>query len=202
MTYEVQQNRWDQLIRRASGSIGPGSRVAETIAELFPMFDVENMPAELLFLSGTKIAMGASLLGASVAENNHHQLFNPADSGHLLTLTDVYLSTVTASGVMLWEASLASAPLTTDVGNNPLRDTRLGVAQLPVGQIRNDQSAGGVATQLSFRVENPPFHIQPKNSIAVLFPGTGITFVSEIVNFDSSVSFFWRERAFLQSEEL
>ncbi len=48
MGQELQQNRYDQLIRRVGGIIGPGSKVVEALGELFPVIDVENVPGELL----------------------------------------------------------------------------------------------------------------------------------------------------------
>lgn len=201
MTYEVQQTRWDRLIRRVSGSIGPGSRVSETISELFPVLDVENVPAELLFLSGTKVAWGAVVLGASAGNTNHHQLFNPAGSGHVLTLTTIIVSTVGSAAT--WEAQLQNTPLTTDVGNSVVRDTRQGVAVNAVGQMRSVQQAAGLPAFMSIRQgANVAFLITDPNGLAVLFPGTGYTVAPADLNIPTNVSFWWRERVFESSEEL
>jgi len=55
---ELQQNRYDQLLRRVGDLKGPGSKVNDVLQELFPTIDVENVPGELLFLMGTHIGLG------------------------------------------------------------------------------------------------------------------------------------------------
>jgi len=199
VTFEVQQNRWDQTIRRASGSIGPGSRVAETLAELFPVFDVENLPAELLFLSGTRIGMGVGILQPNVAFTSKVQLFNPAESGHIITVTKA-LIVVPLAGAEI-RAAVSEPALLTDAGGAQLRDTRVGVSVPSVGQIRTEQVVTSIVPSWNFNVaENVPYTLEDENSLAVLAPGTGYTIGTRLINRALTVNFFWRERAVLESE--
>jgi len=199
MGHEVQQTRWDQLIRRAGGSIGPGSRVAESLSELFPVLDVETLPAELLFLNGTRLAFGSVNLGASAAEFSKIQLFNPPGSGMLVTLTSAYFNT--SGAAVSIEASFSSAALATPVGNAPLRDTRTGVAVLPVATINQEQDASGIPSFIQFRLNSiDTLKITDPNGIVVLAPGTGITWAPQIVNNALMATFFWRERVTVASE--
>ena len=93
--FEVQQNRWDQLIRRVSGSIGPGSRVSETLSELLPVMDVERVPGELLRLMGTDVAMASETMmekgpGIGLYQGSDAMDLDPRDlTGFTLSL--VYL---------------------------------------------------------------------------------------------------------------
>ena len=196
---ELQQNRYDRLIRRVGGLIGAKSMVNDALGELFPMIDVENVPGELLALMPTDLGWCSSALTSSAAEVNHHQLFNPIDSNVLLVVTRVefecFLTTIFRfSNFLAAQATLA--------GNERRRDTRAGTLASLVGQNRTDQSAtlGG----LDFRVRvlgGEGRFLHDENGIAILFPGTGLTVTTEAVNTNSLVSFMWRERVFEASEQ-
>jgi len=113
MTFEVQQTRWDRIIRRVSGSIGPGSRVSETLSELFPVLDVERVPGELLLLGGTAICVGANDNSGAAGQVARHQIFNPVGSGVIATVSKLIVaSTVTQH----FRAATSLIPLTTGIG--------------------------------------------------------------------------------------
>jgi len=195
---EIQQNRWDRLVRRVAGIVGGGSQVNDTLNELFPTIDVENVPIELLALAQTDVGMCSSVLTALAANRNHHQLFNPAGSGTLLVVTTV---AVDNSITDIIRFSTFIAALTTLAGNERRRDTRAGTTAELVGQNRTDQSA--VAGGLDFRfrvVAQIGTFVHDPDGIAVLFPGTGLTVTPTSVNSTSNVAFMWRERVFEPSE--
>ncbi len=198
MTFEVQQNRWDQTIRRASGSIGPGSRVAETLAELFPTFDVENLPLELMLTAGWTLGQGVTDQTAVVGQFSKGQLFNPADSGKLIVVERIDLFSNTTQVI---EYSLAETPLTTSVGNIVARDTREGIIGAGVGQARQETSVSSLVQFGMFIVnvnENFPFFME--RGLFVLAPDSGITFGCQAADKNLVVNFMWRERVALQSE--
>jgi len=198
MTADLQQTRYDRLLRRVGGIIGPGSKVAEALSELFPTLDVESVPSELLFLSGTRTGTAGTTIAATAAEISKIQLFNPADSGHLVTVTDIWASSVAN---MTLEFDFRSTALDDNVGNNVLRDQRAGVSSLAVAQLRSESSAGGVSPFWVIRVlGRTPLHIESRNDVAVLSPGTGIVVAPGVVNQEISASFFWRERVAEASE--
>jgi len=195
---ELQQNRYDKLLRRVGGLIGAKSMVSDALGELFPTIDVENVPGELLMLSGTRIAMATSQLGVLAANRNLHQLFNPADSQVLLVVTKLLLRSNVAE---LMRLAITNAALTTATGNEVLRDTRLGVAALAVGQNRTVQQAGGVAAHMEFQVEaNITLKLEDENSLFVLFPGTGVTLASTSLGVSTTAGWWWRERVFEGAE--
>lgn len=196
--YEVQQTRWDRIIRRVSGSLGPGSRVSETISELFPMIDVENVPGELLLLGGTRLCHGGLVRAATAGNRGKIQLFNPAESGHLVTVTRVLIRSASTGPVRL---AMDAAARTNDSTAARYRDTRLGITEEPVSQLRSENTATAIAgiVQL-FAIADVQLDIRDENSVAVLAPGTGISFGPDALNTEVSGSFFWREREALESE--
>jgi len=198
MTYEVQQTRWDRIIRRVSGSIGPGSRVSETISELFPMIDVENVPAELLILGGTRLAFGGGIVAAVAAEVSKAQLFNPVDSGHLITVTSAYLAPATGS-IAIWGIGIIQFGAL--IGTQTFRDTRSLAPSLPVGSISQDTAVASVAATNQARVlANSTFKIEDPNALAVLAPGSGFEMGLATANVGLAYSFHWRERPAEESE--
>lgn len=200
MTSEIQQNRYDQLIRRVGGLIGPGSKVSEVITELFPMIDVENVPGELLALMGTNLGWASSELLATPAVRNHHQIFNPVGSTMLIVVTRV---TAFSSAASNFRFSNFLGAQTTLAGNERRRDTRSGTLASLVAQQRTSQNAvsGGLDYRLR-SVGSAETTIFDRNGLAVLFPGTGLTVTCQTLNLDSTVGFMWRERVFETSEAI
>jgi len=189
---EIQQNRWDQLIRRASNIVGGGSQVNDTLNELFPFMDVETLNAELAILSGTKLCLGSTSQAALAANLSHSQLFNPVDSNTLITVERVDLSMPTGD---LVEYVMAALPLTNSSFTAVFRDTRLVAAGTPVGQLRDVQQAAGLPTTGNIFVPtDTPVTLQDKRGIFVLGPGSGVTFATTTVNRTFRMSYQWRER--------
>jgi len=201
MTRDLQQNRYDQLIRRVGGIVGPGSKVAEALSELFPVIDVERVPGELLILGGTQICFGSARVDAAVAERPTVQIFNPAGSGKIVTLSTAIVSASLNGNIVAWqptETELADLQSTAR-----FRDTRLGFDNVPSAQIRSDSIAGAVGRIGQYSgLANTPYMIQDDNSVAVLAPGTGLEFQANSTDTILTVAFYWRERVAEQSELL
>jgi len=198
MTYEVQQTRWDRIIRRVSGSIGPGSRVSETISELFPMIDVEQVPGELLILGGTNICSGAAQALGAAGEIGVIQLFNPADSGNIITVTRIEMSATATTEVRM---ALATTALAINTSRERFRDTRRSPLLLPVGNIRTASVVSQLLETYAVRVISNSSHtLEDPNGVAVLSPGTGVTIGPRTVAITAFGAFFWRERPAEESE--
>jgi len=196
---EIQQNRYDQLLRRVNNIVSPGSMVADALNELFPMIDVESLVMDLSFLSGTKHGIASQAFAPSAGELNHYQLFNPADSGNIITLTRVDLHT-TAS--QQFEYDVSAAAIGTSTATHRLRDTRDAVTDQPVGQVRGVQQAGGLPTVGAlFVIANTQSTIENQKGLFVLAPGTGVTFATTTNNTTATLTFQWRERV-AQAAEL
>jgi len=195
---EIQQTRYDKLIRRVGNIIGPGSKVGSVIPELFPMLDVENVPGELLLLGNTDICLGSASVQGAGGEQGNVSLFNPDNSGKIVTISYVY---VTTSSVQTIRMGLAAGSTGIAVGSETFRDLRRGFVSRPVGAIFSE--AGGTITvpDLQMRtVANAQIELEDRNSIAVLPPGTRFEVGSDTVATLILVNFLWRERPASESE--
>lgn len=198
MPYEVQQTRWDRIIRRVSGSIGPGSRVSETLSELFPMIDVEQVPGELLLLGGTRIGFGGVVVTPSPLAFGRMQLFNPADSGVLATITTVILST-TADSPLRW--TLDSAAREDQASSERHRDGRVVVTAETTCRVFSESTVTQLPAIGNARVlADTPFILEDTNGVAVLSPGSGFSIGANTVNVGVTGTFYWRERTAENSE--
>jgi len=193
---ELQQNRYDQLLRRVGDLKGPGSKVNDVLQELFPTLDVENVPGELLFLMGTRI--GAAAIGKSPTAGKRAgiELFNPVGSGHLVTISNLW---VTASSIVQWTFGLISSPLATNTGIPRLRDTRSGVNQTGVSELRTSPDTTGLSLGIFRALGNTTLNLIDVNSLAVLAPGTGFRVVGGVDD-AMTATFFYRERIAEPSE--
>jgi len=197
---EIQQNRYDRLVRRVANVVGGGSQVNDTLNELFPIIDVENLPAELYALMGTRLAFGASQGQAGGGLRPQCQLFNPLNSGAMITLTRV-LATSTTDPILNW--SLGSAAFTTLLFRGALRDSRLlaTATNAAVGEIRFQASAVPVANTGTNRIlALTQFDLHDENGIAVLSPGFGFNIDSSVVATFLDCTFYWRERTIEPAE--
>jgi len=199
MSSDLQQTRYDKLIRRVGGIIGPGSKVAEALPELFPVIDVERVPGELLLLSGTEICFGGGTILAIALEFPTAQLFNPDGSGKLVTLTSLVASS--SSGTNTVRFGLTATVRGAAIGTETLRDTRQLPPARPVAQVRQESDAAAAnATGQSRILNNTPFYLTDDNGIAVLAPGTGFEIGLDSAASQIHYTFYWRERVALESE--
>ena len=198
---EIQQGRYDALLRRVGDLKGPGSKVNDVLEELFPIFDVENLPPELYILGLTDLCFGGSALTSAAGESARGQLFNPAGSGKVLTITQVAFAT-DATSVTRW--GRLDTVLTTHSQTQLFRDTRkaaTGVLNLPSGEIRQQSSAAFAnATGQTRVLSNTAFVLKDPNGVAVLGPGTGLEIGTAARQSTASFYFYWKERIAEPSE--
>jgi len=198
---QIQQGRYDALMRRVADLKGGGSKVNDVLEELFPMIDVENLPPELYILAQTDLCFGGGRTNGGVGTAGRGQLFNPSGSGKILTVTQAAFS-AGAAGIIRWgrQDTPQAARLTTEL----FRDTRKqkgAVLSLPVGQIRVEASAAlANATGQTFIDASVPFTITDPNGFAVLAPDTGFEIGFGTTNVLATFYFYWRERVAEPSE--
>lgn len=197
---EIQQNRWDQLLRRVGGLLGPGAKVKDALTELFPMFDVENMPGELLRLGGVRLCLGGGQLAGVVAQSATAVLENPPDSGILATLERVDVGTATASPVR-WGVQNGFRATATALGTEDFRDVREFAPDQPVLNVRQVvELALANGTCQSHLRTNDHLILDPPNGVCVLPPGTSFEIGLAAQDVQLFYSFSWRERVAEQSE--
>jgi len=193
---ELQQNRYDQLLRRVGDLKGPGSKVNDVLQELFPTLDVENVPGELLLLMATRVGWAGTSKAPTAGKNAAIQLFNPSDSGHLITVSTVYVSS-TANTKFSWgTTTLALATLT---GVAKLRDTRNEGGSRGVSQLRTSADAVSLASGEIRTLANTAHTFTDENSFCVLAPGTGLQYGGS-ADVTIRVVFLYRERIAEPSE--
>ncbi len=195
---ELQQSRYDQVLRRVGDLKGPGSKVNDVLTELFPMFDVENLQPELFLLGGQLLSMGASNLDGGVGAVPNIGLFNPEGSGKLIIVTSCIVSSLNTQTIFF---STQHTAFTTLVTTNLSRDTRVVAPELPVGQIREETSVGLLFANGEIRISsNTPFTLTDPNGLAVLAPGGGFAVGGNTFDSHLFASFLWRERVAEPSE--
>ncbi|KKK63408.1 hypothetical protein LCGC14_2994590 [marine sediment metagenome] len=200
MTYEVQQTRWDRIIRRVSGSIGPGSRVSETLSELFPVLDVERVPGELLLLGGTIPGIASGRASSAATQFNAVQLFNPPDSGVIVTVTRIDVSTQTTQAIVMEFDSAQIGSLITNAPRS--RDLRVLFPTQPVARLSISTGLvapiGGIG---QFRVDvQDHLVISDENGVVIMPPGNGVSIGGVVAQTVLFVNYLWRERPAEQAE--
>lgn len=198
MTSELQQTRYDRLVRRVGAIIGPGSKVSEALSELFPTLDVELVPGELLVLGGTNLSEGAAQVTGAAGQVPKCQVFNPVDSGVLVTVSSLIVG---LDSVGIIRVATSNTPFATGIGTEIFRERRLPLVARPVAQMRTESTVAFVNANISFRVlANVTHQIQDPNGLAVLPPGSGFEVSPNIAASTINVSFLWRERPAEPSE--
>jgi len=200
VTNEIQQTRYDRLLRRVAGIIGPGSKVSEVLTELFPTIDVENVPSELLILAGTKTAFGGGTITGAAGEAPKAGLFNPLGSNTIITLTDVWHISQSNNNIVRWGINTNELnPISTQV----FTDTRNPIAQLPVGRVGTASAVALANATGQMQLDSETiFHLEGKNDVAILRPGIGFEIGQTIVASTMKFTFYWRERPMETSELL
>ena len=198
MTSELQQNRYDQLIRRVGGIIGPGSKVSEALSELFPVIEVENVRGELYALGGTVLGLSARTSAGAAAVHQQIQLFNQPDSGVIMTITSCWLGSDLAQAIAFGLVNTALATFT--VTQRP-RDSRFDLATPILGQVKFGNSAAIAPDVGRIKVGAvESVQLVDTDDVAIITPGNGFQVTTTTVNTSLAVTFFWKERAAQPSE--
>lgn len=194
---ELQQNRYDQLLRRVGDLKGPGSKVNDALTELFPMIDVENVPAELLALSGARLCAGNMFIDAggptffSIA-----LLRNNAGTGVIGRLIEISVTSVTQN-IALGPTLNSDAAL----GTRAFIDGRLfGEGTVLVTQGNNNSLVvGSIFYAINTGLEGTVIY-HPPAAIGIITPGTAFSVSAGTVDTAINVSFLWLERVAQPSE--
>ena len=192
----IQTARLENLIRRWASIKGPGSVLSETLGDVFPILDLENLTPENFLPAGwtpffgfiNVVGVAAQLAGAS--------LINPADSGNIIVVDKIWVQRETAGQFNVG----TTLPLFTLAAGTTTRDTRAANA---VGAARLGANANVGAAESGLRINEVAGvfrEVELPHGIAVLAPGTQLAVVSETVNDNLSVSFSGRVRSAESSE--
>lgn len=199
MSQDLQQARYDKLVRRVGSLYGGGSKVTEVLQELFPVLDMENVPSELLVLNGWDIATASTERPANVATIAASQLFNPAGSGRIASITQ--LSFETDNGTIVSIGTTGTVHTGAGVAGK-FRDTRNGVLRRTALETRTVDGTAANADLRFHVVAAEKFTLKDQNGLFVLSPGAGLGFSTSSLNTRLTVNYFWRERVAEPSELL
>ena len=195
---DLQQARYDQLVRRVGALYGGGSKVVEVLPEVFPVLELEDTTPELLALSGWRTAWQSTERTSTGINLSTSQLFNPVNSNQLVVITRVDLLVDPAAVV---QAQVVDTVLAAGV-SGLFRDSRFGVPRSTVAQassLDGGTTGGGLRFLLQIDVN---FSISDDNGICVLAPGTGMQFGTTGPATKLLVNYWWRERLAQESELL
>jgi len=193
----IQTARPDGLLRRLFSIKGGGSLMPETLGDLFPVLEIENLPIELRRLSAWEMGAGGISRTAGVGETVGTQLLNPAGSGKIIVPTTVWYTLSAASLVFFGYTAVALA--TAVVGRQ--RDTREGVTARTAGILRSGvDPAAPVGAALFRTIANTTIQFHDPDGLAVLAPGTSLLIVPTGTNLRADTGWFWRERTAEPSE--
>jgi len=161
------------------------------------MFDVENVPIELLLLSGSRLAMGRIFLGAGGAGNFSIALLaNALESGVIARLIGINV-TGGNQAILLGPTQNTAA----QGGTRAFADTRVfgeGTALQMQGS-NNNLVAGSTFYSIP-TLSNGEVRWEPPGGIAVITPGGAFSVSASVANISITVSYLWIERQAQPSE--
>ncbi len=195
---EIQQNRYDSLLRRVCDLKGPGSKVAWSVGDLLPVLDVERVPPELLVLGGSRKAIGRVVLNAGGALNfGHAFLRNNDDSGMIGRLEQMIIWSDTAQRVVVGPTTNSDIAS----GTRAFTDTRLfgeGTALVTQGN-NNLLVIGADFGRIALNGVDSVIWEVP-SGISVIGPGTAFMVSNGTANTNLHITFLWVERQAEPSE--
>lgn len=194
---QLQQNRYDQLLRRVGDLKGPGSKVNDALTELFPMIDVENVPPELLLLYGSRICVGGeNLAGGGALTFQQAMLRNPGGSGFIITVTQIRVSSTDAQRIVYGP----STNTLTNARATAFSDGRV-FGEGTVGQCRDEAPivVGPTFGQARLLVLTDAIIDVPRG-LGVLSPGTAFSVSTTVADTGFTYAFHWVERVAQPSE--
>lgn len=195
---DLQQARYDQLVRRVGALYGGGSKVTEVLAELFPTLDVENLPLELMVLSGWRKAFIYVSRTAGVGDVVAANLFNPLASGQIAVVERIEWLVSTTDNV---DVDIVQNTLTGGQTKGLFRDSRLGGDRLSTLFATTQTGINTDPILRRFSIANATEFLEERDGLFVLAPGNAVQVgYASVTNQFLGVAFWWRERTAEQSE--
>lgn len=194
---ELQITRYDALARRTGDLKGPGSKISEILTELFPVFDVENVPAELLLLMGTFLCVGRTAKNGVAAVFQASMLRNPVGSGKIMRLLEVRFSSTTAQEVFAGPTENNYSNL----GTRAILDLRAFAPTTPVGEPRDDEILVAAPDFMRIQVNaTDDVVLHPPIAQAVLSPNGAFGISTSTLATSLRATYMWLERTAEPSE--
>jgi len=192
----LQTARLENFIRRWGSIKGGGSLLSETLGEVFPVLDLENLTPENQLPAGWSLFWGTIAVTGVAAQLAGASIINPANSGNLAVIDDIKVRRQT-TGLFTVGTSLALFTPTINIQIRDTRSTRFSGAL----RIAGNANVSGAETGLILRtVASVDTSANLPHALAVLAPGTQLAVVNNTVNDDLTVNFYGRVRVAEPSE--
>ena len=193
----IQTARLDNLIRRWGSIKGPGSLLTETLGDVFPVLDLENLTPENQLTAGWETFWIHGAVAGVVAQTSGVSLINPAGSGSLVVVDTVFLRSEFNSVLTIG----SSLPLFTQIiVRVAKRDTR-GQPFTGKAALGGNTNVGAIENGLSLSlVAGVDRQVEIPGSLAVLEPGTQLATVLTFADSNLTASFSGRVRLAEPSE--
>jgi len=193
----LQTARLENFIRRWGSIKGGGSVLSETLGDVFPVLDLENLTPENQLTAGwTLFWARINVLGA-VAKLGAASLINPVNSGSIVVCEKII---VNASGADAYLLSVNDTLLTQTLNTSP-RDSRVGtdfIGNAVLGASTDTTSpTHSVVIRAQAGIDR---EFELPNGLAVLSPGFQLQVTASTTNTQMFHSFFGRVRLAESSE--
>jgi len=173
----LQTGRLENLIRRWGSIKGGGSVLSETLGDVFPILDLENLPPELLLPAGISMFAGSVSATGSAGNLAGIGIVNSVDSGMILTITKFHVKTVAVQAISCG----IQTPIATAINTRNL-DTRS--AQNFQGSARLFGSSNTAGVLGNFIIDTQATidrEVTVPHGIVVLTPGTSFQCTASVV---------------------
>ena len=193
----LQTARLENFIRRWGSIKGGGSILSETLGDVFPILDLENLTPENHLTAGWNLFCGQATVVGVAAQLAGLQLTQPAGRTSLVVVDKIIVNAELAQDITF---GVNLTPRASIINTNN-KDTRNAQAFNANAIITGNANMGvaalggiiAVAAATDRELEAP-------NGLGVLGPGGSFSVVCATVNSDLTVTFFGRERQAEPSE--
>ena len=182
----LQTARLENLIRRWGSIKGEGSVLAETLGDVFPTFDLNNLTPELLATAGwTPFFIFSNVIGIA-AQLPGLAILNPAGSQQLVVVQKAIIRRETTGIVTV--GTTGAGTFVANI-NTRIRDTRLGGITGKV-LMRVGTNVGASETGMSINcVAGIDRELELPGGLAILAPGDQLGIIGATVNDNLTISF-------------
>jgi len=192
----LQTARLENFIRRWGSIKGGGSVLSETLGDVFPILDLENLTPENQLTAGWFLFGGNTFATGGVGDQAGCQIANLAGSGNLVVIDKLLLFSQTSQPLTMGSSnalfSASAAPRNRDLRTRNLLN---GMAQMGISTNAITEFFGDITV-----VANITRELEVPNGIAVLPPGTQFSVATTNAATFLKVGFYGRARLAEPSE--
>jgi len=193
----LQTARLENFIRRWGSIKGPGSVLSETLGDVFPVLDLENLTPENQLTAGWHLFSGFATVVGVAAQLSGVGIRIPADRNSLAVIDKIVINAELAQDITFGINVVAFV----QVGSTANKDSRNPQAFSADTRLSANANVGAAANGGILAVAaGVDREFEAPHGLAVLGPGAQFSVVCATVNSDLTVTFFGRARQAEPSE--